>query len=398
MKVLIGLITLSSLLTIVKAPANPFWYLAIGVTEWGHWLSLLSLGLALLSCRVSRRWGVASWLALAAAGLYLTPMLRAEWLAQKLPSEMKAVFGELTPREEIRAPFRPAPIKLMDLFRGISSPPIQRSTVVYATVNGQPLAMDLYQPARAETYLPVVLVIHGGSWHSGHRDELGDLNFYLAARGYLVASIDYRLAPAALFPAQRDDVFAAITYLKKHALEFGLNPGQIVLLGRSAGGQIALASAYAQKDPSVRGVIALYAPNDLIWGYAFPSNPLIMNSRRVIETYLGGPPAQRMEVYVAASPINYVSPNTVPTLMIHGDRDELVSVKHEERLSVKLDEYHRPYFFLRLPWATHGCDANFSGPCGQLSSYAIERFLVAVMPAAPKEMIARARGLSRRGV
>jgi acetyl esterase/lipase len=66
-------------------------------------------------------------------------------------------------------------------------------------------------------------------------------------------------------------------------------------------------------------------------------------------------------------------------LVIHGVRDELVWVVHSDRLSQRLSAAGRPYLYLRLPWATHGCDANFQGPSGQLSLYAIERFLAAVL-------------------
>ena len=65
--------------------------------------------------------------------------------------------------------------------------------------------------------------------------------------------------------------------------------------------------------------------------------------------------------------------------MIHGGRDELVWAQHDERLSKRLTEMGAPFSIYALPWATHGCDANFSGPCGQLSTYAIERFLASVM-------------------
>ena len=77
-----------------------------------------------------------------------------------------------------------------------------------------------------------------------------------------MASIDYRLAPGAVFPAPRDDVFAAIAYLKDHAKEIGLDKDRLILLGRSAGGQIALSAAYAEKEPGIKGVIVFYAPND----------------------------------------------------------------------------------------------------------------------------------------
>jgi acetyl esterase/lipase len=74
-----------------------------------------------------------------------------------------------------------------------------------------------------------------------------------------------------------------------------------------------------------------------------------------------------------------VSGSTVPTLLIHGEKDELVWVRQSERLDAKLAAAHRPHLFLKLPWATHGCDYNFNGPCGQISTYAIENFLGEVM-------------------
>jgi dipeptidyl aminopeptidase/acylaminoacyl peptidase len=85
-------------------------------------------------------------------------------------------------------------------------------------------------------------------------------------------------------------------------------------------------------------------------------------------------------VYDAASPLNFVARGTPPTLLLHGGRDELVFPAQSERLAVRLTQAGRPHLFLRLPWATHGCDVNFSGPCGQISTYAIERFLAAVLP------------------
>jgi acetyl esterase/lipase len=101
----------------------------------------------------------------------------------------------------------------------------------------------------------------------------------------------------------------------------------------------------------------------------------------VISTYMGGTPKEKPALYEDASPLDAVNAQTPPTLMIHGLRDELVWPVHEYRLSERLAAAHRPYYFLKLPWATHACDISLSGPSGQLSLYAIERFLAAVMPA-----------------
>jgi len=175
-----------------------------------------------------------------------------------------------------------------------------------------------------------------------------------------------------------EDVRSAVAYVKAHAKELGADPGRIVLLGRSAGGQLALCAAYEHADPSVRGVAAFYAPNDLVYAYSRPSNPRIMDSRAVISAYMGGPPDKAAALYTRASPLEMVGPKTPPTFLLHGLRDELVWKVHSERLEERLRSAGRPGYFLRLPWATHGCDYNLSGPCGQLTLYAMERFLSAV--------------------
>jgi dipeptidyl aminopeptidase/acylaminoacyl peptidase len=104
----------------------------------------------------------------------------------------------------------------------------------------------------------------------------------------------------------------------------------------------------------------------------------VLDSNAVLEAYLGGNPSQVPATYESASPSTFVSSTTVPTLLIHGGRDELVFVAQSERLAARLTQAQRPHYFLRLPWATHGCDAHFNGPCGQISVYLIERFFASV--------------------
>ena len=94
---------------------------------------------------------------------------------------------------------------------------------------------------------------------------------------------------------------------------------------------------------------------------------------------MNGEPAAVPDAYRNSSPLNFVSPTTVPTLLIHGSMDPLVSVRQSARLDSALTAARRPHLFIRMPWATHGCDYVFNGPCGQISTYAIERFLVAAM-------------------
>lgn len=379
------------LLAVLEAPTHFLWMVAVGVTEWGYWLVPIALAGVFLPSRhrfsgeasVGWRWAgrLGRVLALAGAVLLLSPLLRALLVAEQLEQDLAAALP-LGPAPTAGARLAPTvgrPLQFMHLLSGATQEPVRHISLVYAAPEGEPLRLDLYRSANLSPPAPAVIVIHGGSWQSGDRGQLADLNRYLASRGYVVAAVGYRFAPRWPFPAARDDVRAAVAYLQTHASELGLDPQRMVLLGRSAGGQLALLVAYTTGDPAIRGAIAFYAPADLRYSYEHPGNPLVLDSRGVLTAYLGGSPEQRPEAYAAASPLNFVGAGTPPTLLIHGERDELVKPIQSERLAARLAQAGRSVFFLPLPWATHGCDLHFSGPCGQLSTYAVERFLAAVV-------------------
>jgi acetyl esterase/lipase len=193
--------------------------------------------------------------------------------------------------------------------------------------------------------------------------------------GYRVASMAYRLAPEFHWPAQKEDVAAALAYLKTHAAELRLDPARFILLGRSAGGQIALDAAYTLRDPAIRGCVASYAPTDMNFAYWTGEEHDMLGSRPLVRGLMGGPPASAPELYRDASPLDFVGAATPPTLLIHGGRDEIVWVRHSERLRDRLFRAGRPVFLLELPWATHGFDAISRGPGAQLELYAMAWFL-----------------------
>jgi acetyl esterase/lipase len=190
-----------------------------------------------------------------------------------------------------------------------------------------------------------------------------------------VAVINYRLAPKYHSPAPVEDVRDAIAYLKKHADQLQIDTGNFVLLGRSAGGQIALLAAYTLKNAGIKAVIGYYAPADMVWGYSAPASPLVMDSRKVMENYLDGSYDKVPHNYQASSPILAVNKNSVPTLLIHGENDVLVAYEHSRRLNDKLQQLGVKHFLLTLPWATHGCDYTLNGPSGQLATYTVDRFI-----------------------
>jgi acetyl esterase/lipase len=400
-------------LTLVEAPFWPLLLLRIGLTELGYTLALPALALAIGAER-SQAGRAARALGLLAGGLSLAPALQAALIARRLPAQLAAAFGARPPRELPGAPPRPAPLVAADLLRGVPTTPVRRRRLPYVIRDGRALYLDLYSPATTDdrrpttderrpksreprtknqepsaengnpqpptpiSHPPTVVVVHGGSWQHGDSTQLTALNRYLAARGYVVAAINYRLLPDHPFPAGCDDLRAAIDYLKANAEAIGIDPQRIVLLGRSAGGQLALLVAYTAGDPAIRGAIGIYPAIDLVYAYQHPSDPRLLDGPAVLRAYLGDSPDQVPATYAAASPTSFVGPTTPPTLLIHGGSDELVSPAQSRRLAARLAHAGRPHLLLQLPWATHGCDAHFSGPSGQLSTYAIERFLAAV--------------------
>jgi acetyl esterase/lipase len=344
---------------------------AIAVTEWAHVLAIICIGAAVVLSGSSWSGRLAVLLCAVAAILALVPLGRAASRAPEVRKELFAAFGNASPS-------RPSPLIYRDLFRGVSPADVKAQVLTYSRIDGVELSLDFYRPDRSKP-APLVVSIHGGSWVSGDNRHFVPMDQYLAGRGFAVADIVYRLAPQWKCPAAHDDTRAAIAYLRDQAGSLGIDPNRMVLLGRSAGGQIALAVAYSMKDPGIRGVISFYAPTDLYWSWENPGNPHVIDTRAVLRDYLGGGPSEVSSNYDAASAVRLVNPSSPPTLLLHGGRDELVSAYQSARLAECLREAGVPHLNLTLPWATHGFDYFLRGPGGQISIYAVEYFLESVV-------------------
>ena len=222
------------LIAVVPSPNDWVWLLGVLVTEGGHWALVACLPLFAPGWRRTRLSRAGVGLGLLGTLLLLTPLARAVAFSRELPGALEtrfAVLGSMTP---VVFP-RPASLVVRSLFIGVSSPAVRVEDHLFASIDGQELRLDLYRPAEDHAPLPGVIVIHGGSWQSGSRKDFPALNRYLAARGYVVAAVSYRFAPRFRFPAARDDVAAAITFLKRNAERLGLDASRLALVGRSAG-------------------------------------------------------------------------------------------------------------------------------------------------------------------
>ena len=360
------------------------WWVGFVVSEIALWLVPLPVCFAAAALWLGRgrgrRWltGVTVALCAVAVTLFSKPEVQAWRLGRTLDAKLDAAFGP---------PPVPPPCPPFSLVAAVvprNPAPVAIETMQYA----DGLMLDFYRAAGTTSAAaggsprPCVIVIHGGSWVSGNRLDGGTtrwLNDWLAGLGYAVASIDYRLSPQFQWPAQRDDLLAAIRFLRAHAADLGIDGDRLVLLGRSAGGQMATAAAYAEVIPGVCGIVDIYGPTDfdLMWEAAI--RPRSLDHRYNLELFLGGSPETARDAYHSASGALLVTPRAPPTLILHGELDINVVPEQAERLDRKLDDARVPHALVSLPWAGHAFDfVNFNTPGAQIGRYAIVRFLTSI--------------------
>ena len=213
--------------------------------------------------------------------------------------------------------------------------------------------LDVYQPATGTGH-PVVIYVYGGSWRSGNKELYAPAAQRLLPSGFVLVIPDYTLFPQAGYPRQTEEIAAAIAWTLEHIQDFGGDPRRVVLVAQSAGAQIAgLAlleprwlAAYGHSAADVRGFVGISGAYDFRAVLAYHSaSPRAYNMMNQI---LGG--ADNAE---RASPLNYVTAQAPPTLLIHGDADTTVPI------SVGLDFHHRlqaagvPSEFVTFPGAGH---------------------------------------------
>lgn len=255
--------------------------------------------------------------------------------------------------------------------------------VLFAAPDGYPLRLDVYEPREPGELRPAIVVVHGGAWFHGDKSDyaFGLHDRWLAGQGYVVFDVQYRLTGR--WPAPLSDVKCAVRWVRANAARFQVDPDRIALMGRSAGGHLALMAAYTANDPevppscfdedappideSVQAVIASYAPADLrLWQ---------AERGGAIDHLLGGLPHEVPDAYRAASPVTHVKPGLPPTMVIHGQRDRTVPPAHSELLVNTLRAAGVTTVALRIPWGRHGVDGLLVGLTGPMIQYDVDRFL-----------------------
>jgi acetyl esterase/lipase len=356
-------------LVVLPAPTQPLAFLAVLVDE----KTFVLAGAALLGLVLARRGGSRRWMVVQALFAGAIAFASAVPLVQARQLAAQRHVG-------------------LDLARYVAAWPDTASarpsaTVKYATVDGIALSLDIYRPA-ATGRVPAIVVVHGGGWSMGDKGEAPRASAWLAAHGFAVFDVQYRLAPPPSWRAAVGDVKCAVGWIKRHPSEIGVDvdPNRVSLLGRSAGGHLALLAAYTPDDaglpPScdvddtrVASVISFYGLTDLPSAWEHPTNPRIFDTRARIANYAGGTPATQPARAAELSPVERATRGVPPTLLIHGGRDQIVRVEQTTRLDAKLAALGVPHETLVVPYAQHAFDFIAGGLGAQLAEDAVLRFL-----------------------
>ncbi len=227
-----------------------------------------------------------------------------------------------------------------DAVAGLYSKSIVQPNITYLSVNGIDLQLDAYLPAKqlgrdpwvefSDERKPVLLYIHGGGW-TGLNRSVRNLNFLpYVEKGWAVVNVDYRLLHQAPFPAGIADCRHALNWIYENADKYKFDPSRIVVSGESAGGHLALMTAFLTNDAGfaisnqpitrelkVAAVINWFGVSDVRKIMEFWNSPSVV-------TNLVGDISKKEEIFRSCSPLTHINSSVPPVLTIHGDADQVV--------------------------------------------------------------------------
>ena len=251
------------------------------------------------------------------------------------------------------------------------------SNVVYGMYSGLALLMDVHHPVRPNGY--AILFIPGSGWHAPFGYDASQLKdavrervegeFFqrLSSTDYTVFVINHRAAPRFRYPAAVQDAQRAVRFIRHNAKRFGINPDRIGGVGYSSGAHLVSMLGVmdgkgnsADTDPvnrhsaKLQSVVAGGTPSDFL-------GPLNSTSAPVVASFLGlvvfpwqrNEASEEYKTYREASPINHVTPDDAPLLLIHGDAEDVVPFQQAELMQEAVKKVGVPVRLLRVPGGTH---------------------------------------------
>lgn len=243
--------------------------------------------------------------------------------------------------------------------------------IVYATVDGKELKLDLYIPSKPLTQ-GLLVWVHGGAWRGGTKDGVPKV---FPDGGIPTASIEFRQSTEAKFPAQVHDIKAAIRFLRAKASTFGCDADRIIIAGSSSGGHLAAlvgvtngnaelegkVSDYLQQSSAVQGILDYFGASNLTT-ILTQSTPFGFNMRKpALELLLGASPEQHVELAKLASPVFHVDRNDPPLLIFHGEQDPQMPISQSHELTGAYKKINLDVQFEVVYGAAHGGDVFYAG-------------------------------------
>ena len=233
--------------------------------------------------------------------------------------------------------------------------------VVYGTGAGEELQLDMASPKGLDHPVPAVVVIHGGGWMGGKRQDMAQVMERIARHGYVAATVSYRLAPEHRFPCQVEDVKCAVRHLRANAEALNIDPDRIGAIGVSAGAHLAMMlgtmdsadgmegeGGNPDQSSKVQAVVSFVGPVNLV----MPS--YTETQERILEAFFGGKPLHKQADCRRASPLTYVNKGDAPMLLFFGSKDPLISVSQAYEISDAMTEAEIPGRVEVLVGAEHG--------------------------------------------
>lgn len=282
--------------------------------------------------------------------------------------------------------------------RGLAAAPkvpegiVWQPDIEYSNPNDEHLQLNLARPKSGDGPFPAVLCIHGGGFRAGAREGYDGLCIKLAQRGFVAATITYRLAPKYKFPAAIHDTKAAVRWLRANAATYKINPEKIGVMGGSAGGHLAQFLGVTGHVPRFEGdggnpnqsssvtcVVNFFGPSDFTKSYGKS-----VDAHEVLPLWLGGNLETARALHIQASPLYWVTPAAAPTLCIHGTEDKYVAHEQAVWLVDKLKAATVDAELLTLPRAGHG----FKGRDAEIADKAMfdffDRYLRGIVTQGPQ--------------
>ena len=234
--------------------------------------------------------------------------------------------------------------------------------VVYSTVDGYQLTLDIAYRKDLQTPLPAVVHIHGGGWRGGSKNANRAKAF--AEQGFVGISINYRLSGVAIFPAGVHDCKTAIRWVRAHAEKYNIESNRIGVTGSSAGGHLSAllgtsggdiylegTGDYLDYSSYVQAVVDHFGPTDFL---RMNDQPGRIDHDSPESQWLGGPITELPELVKKANPITYIDKNDPPTLIIHGENDKSVIISQSELLYNALKQARVETKLVPVKNADHG--------------------------------------------